>query len=149
MGKVRIGLIGVGNVARHHAMGYANTPNAEVYAVCDVNEERVKERAALWGATKTYTDYRDLLTDPNVDAVVPILMLTEEVGVPSFDFILELAEKYPEKPILVTYSGEKRYMDECKAYLEPQGIPTFPEVEQPFEVLSILSRCQRVLNRSH
>jgi predicted dehydrogenase len=69
MEKVRIGLIGAGNVARHHAMGYANTPNAEVYALCDVNEERMKERATLWGATKTYTDYRDLLADPNVDAV--------------------------------------------------------------------------------
>ena len=69
MEKVRLGLIGVGNIARLHALGYANAPHAELYAVCDVNESRVQQRAAEWGATKSYTDYRDLLDDPNVDAV--------------------------------------------------------------------------------
>jgi len=88
-----------------------------------------------------------VLKDPNIDAVVPILMLTKETGVPSYDFIIELRKKFPEKPILVTFSAEKQYMEECKASLEPRGIPTFPEIEQPFEVLSILSRCSRAMNR--
>ena len=88
-----------------------------------------------------------VLKDPNIDAVVPILMLTRETGVPSFDFIIELRKKFPEKPILVTFSAEKQCMEECKAFLEPLGIPTFPEIEQPFEVLSILSRCTRAMNR--
>lgn len=69
MAKVRIGLIGVGNIARLHALGYTNAPNAEVYAVCDVDEARVQQRAAEWGAQKAYTDYRRLLDDKNVDAV--------------------------------------------------------------------------------
>ena len=69
MDKVRIGLIGVGNVSRLHAAAYADTPRAEVYAVCDVNEDRVRERAKQWGAAKAYTDYQELLADPKVDAV--------------------------------------------------------------------------------
>jgi acetyltransferase len=88
-----------------------------------------------------------VLKDPNIDAVVPILMLTKETGVPSYDFIIELRKKFPEKPILVTFSAERQYMEECKAFLEPRGIPTFPEIEQPFEVLSILSRCSKAMNR--
>ncbi len=88
-----------------------------------------------------------VLKDPNIDAVVPVLMLTKETGIPSYNFILELAKKYPEKPILVTFSADKQYMEECKEFLEPQGIPTFPEIEQPFEVLSILYRCYRAMNR--
>ncbi len=88
-----------------------------------------------------------VLKDPNIDAVVPVLMLTKETGVPSYNFILDLAKKYPEKPILVTFSAEKQYMEECKEFLEPRGIPTFPEIEQPFEVLSILYRCQKAMNR--
>lgn len=88
-----------------------------------------------------------VLKDSNIDAVVPILMLTRETGVPSFDFIIELKKKFPEKPILVTFSAEKQYMEECKAFLEPRGVATFPEIEQPFEVLSILSRCTRAMNR--
>ena len=88
-----------------------------------------------------------VLKDPNIDAVVAVLMLTEDTGVPPFDFLVELARKYPEKPVVVTFSGDKRYEDECKAYLEPRGVPTFPEIEQPFEVLSILTRCARAMNR--
>ena len=52
METLHIGLIGVGNIARLHVRGYANTPNAEIYAVCDVNEKRVHQRAAEWGAKK-------------------------------------------------------------------------------------------------
>ena len=61
-----------------------------------------------------------VLRDPNIDAVVPILMLTRESGIPSYDFIIELAQKYPEKPIFVTFSGDKQYIEECKEYLENQ-----------------------------
>ena len=89
-----------------------------------------------------------VLKDPNIDAVVPVLMLTRDIGVPSFDFIFDLAKNYPEKPILVTYSGDRDCMEECKAFLEPRGVPTFPEIEQPFEALSILVRCQRAMRRA-
>lgn len=88
-----------------------------------------------------------VLKDPNIDAVVPILMLTEDTGVPPYDFILDLKNRYPDKLIMATFSADKKYMDECKAYLEPRGVPTFPEIEQPFEVLSILYRCARSMNR--
>ena len=88
-----------------------------------------------------------VLKDPNIDAVVPILMLTEDTGIPSYDFILDLKKRYSDKPLIVTFSADKKYMDECKNYLEPLGVPTFPEIEQPFEVLSILYRCAKAMNR--
>ncbi|MBA4397246.1 MAG: hypothetical protein C0394_07685 [Syntrophus sp. (in: bacteria)] len=88
-----------------------------------------------------------VLKDPNIDAVVPILMLTEDTGIPSYDFILDLKNRYPDKLIMVTFSADKKYMDECKNYLEPRGVPTFPEIEQPFEVFSILHRCVKAMNR--
>jgi len=90
-----------------------------------------------------------VLKDPNIDAVVPILMLTDETGVPSLDFILELAGRYPEKPIYVTFSADRKHMDAAKAYLEPKGVPTFPLIEEPFEVLSILDRCRRAMERPY
>jgi len=88
-----------------------------------------------------------VLQDPNIDAVVAILMLTREMGVPPFDFIVDLAKKYPEKPVLVGFSAAKDCLEECKAYLEPRGVPTFLDIEQPFEVLSILVRCYRAMTR--
>jgi acyl-CoA synthetase (NDP forming) len=77
--------------------------------------------------------------------VVTILLLTEETGIPPLDFIVELAGRYPEKPIYTTFSGDKRHMDDAKAFLEPRGVPTFPLIEDPFEVLSILAKCRRAM----
>jgi acyl-CoA synthetase (NDP forming) len=91
---------------------------------------------------------RAVLKDPNIDAVVPILLLTDDTGVPDLQFIVDLAAEFPEKPIYVTFTGEKKHMDAGKAFLEPQGVPTFPLIEEPFEVLSILARCREAMNRT-
>ena len=88
-----------------------------------------------------------VLRDPHIDAVVPILMITDETGVPDLQFVVDLARKYPEKPIYVTFSAEKKHMEAAKAFLEPKGVPTFPMIEEPFEVLSILTQCRRYMDR--
>ena len=116
---------------------------------------RMRNPVDIWAAASVKGveyGYREgmeiVLKDPNIDAVVPILLLSRITGIPSYEFIIDLAKKYQEKPILVSFSGDKECMDECKAYLEPRGIPTFPEIEQPFEVLSILYRCAKAMNRT-
>ena len=113
---------------------------------------RMRNPVDIWpAATATGVEYayregtEAVLKDANIDAVVMILMITEETGVPSLDFIVELAQRYPAKPLYVTFSGQKKHMDAAKAYLEPRGVPTFPLIEQPFEVLSILSRCRAAM----
>ncbi len=88
-----------------------------------------------------------LMRDKNIDAVVPILMLTDDVGVPPLDFLVRLAKKYPAKPLYVTFSAEKKHMEAAKAFLEPKGVPTFPLIEEPFTVLSILNRCRQAMKR--
>ncbi len=115
---------------------------------------RMRNPVDIWAAASVKGveyGYREgmeaVLKDPNIDAVVLILLLSRITGIPSYDFIVELAKTYPEKAILVSASGDKECMDECKAYLEPRGIPTFPEIEQPFEVLSILYRCRKAMDR--
>jgi acyl-CoA synthetase (NDP forming) len=115
---------------------------------------RMRNPVDIWASASVHGvefGYREgmeaVMKDPNIDAVVPILMLTEDTGIPSYDFILDLKNRYPDKPLIVTFSADKKYMDECKNYLEPLGVPTFPEIEQPFEVLSILYRCARAMNR--
>lgn len=89
-----------------------------------------------------------VLGDPRIDAVVSILMITDETGVPDLQFVVDLARKYPDKPLYITFSGQKQHMEAAKAFLEPRGVPTFPMIEEPFEVLSVLARCRRSLNRA-
>ena len=89
-----------------------------------------------------------VLKDPTIDAVVPVLMLADRMGLPkNFDFILNLVRKYPEKPVLVAFSGDQTCNEACKAFLEPRGVATFTTIEQPFEMLSILLRCARAMQR--
>ena len=66
---LNIGLIGAGKIADLHAPGYLDHPDARIYAVADNGRGVAERRAAEWGAEKTYTDYRAMLDDPNVDAV--------------------------------------------------------------------------------
>lgn len=104
--------------------------------------------ASVVGALEAYREGLEaVLKDPNIDAAVPILMLTDETGVPPLDFLVDLAKKYREKPILVTFSGERKHREAAKAFLEPRGVPTFPLIEDPFKVLSILARCRRAMER--
>ncbi|MDP8254247.1 MAG: Gfo/Idh/MocA family oxidoreductase [Candidatus Alcyoniella australis] len=67
--RLRIGIIGGGRIADMHAPGYLEHPRAEIYAVCDIDQATAERRADQWGASKTYTDYRALLDDPQVHAV--------------------------------------------------------------------------------
>ena len=88
-----------------------------------------------------------LMKDRNIDAIVLILVLVDEFGIPPLDFIVELANSYPEKLLYVTFTGMKKHMEAAKAFLEPRGVPTFPLIEEPFEVISILSRCRKAMKR--
>ncbi|MCX5734870.1 MAG: Gfo/Idh/MocA family oxidoreductase [candidate division NC10 bacterium] len=81
MEKLRIGLIGVGGISSLHAQGYKDNPTAEMYAVCDINAELLQRRAREWGAQQAYTDYRQLLADPKVDAVEVITPHHLHVGI--------------------------------------------------------------------
>lgn len=68
-GKLKFVLVGCGRIASLHAAGYENHPDAELYGVCDKNKARAEEFAKEYGAGKVYTDYRDVLADPEADAV--------------------------------------------------------------------------------
>ena len=67
--KIRFGIVGAGLWGEAHAEVYATHPWAELAAVCDLDLDRARKLAERFGAHKVYTDYRELVTDPDVDAV--------------------------------------------------------------------------------
>lgn len=103
---------------------------------------------AMHGYETAYGDALEaVLIDRNIDAVVVIMMLTTETGVPSFDFIADLAKKYKSKPVYVTFMGEHEHNVAAKNYLEPRGVPCYMLVEQAFDVLGKLAECRASMRK--
>ena len=68
---LRIGIIGSGFVSRFvHIPGFQLCPGVEVAIVCDATRDVAEAAAQTFGIPATSTDYRDVLQDPNVEAVV-------------------------------------------------------------------------------
>lgn len=69
MTKLRVGVIGAGSISQFHLEGYKQNSNVEIVAICDLNEQRAQEKAEKYGAKEVYTDYKELLSNPDIDAV--------------------------------------------------------------------------------
>jgi predicted dehydrogenase len=70
MDRVRLAIIGCGNISQLNARGYLQHPRCDVIALCDTVRTRAETRARQWGITpRIYTDYAEVLNDPQIDAV--------------------------------------------------------------------------------
>jgi predicted dehydrogenase len=67
--RVRVGVIGVGQIGKHHLDNYKKVPNAEVVAIADVNQAEAERVGALYGVPSIYTDFRQLLARDDIQAV--------------------------------------------------------------------------------
>ena len=81
--RINVAQIGTGRIARGHDMpGVWQYDYANLVAVCDVDSKRADDAKVLtdeyyseakgkkYNGTKAYYDYRELLNDPDIDAVV-------------------------------------------------------------------------------
>ena len=69
--SVRIALIGAGGRGRRVMTEFKRDENVKVHAVCDVYEPHLEQGLSAAGrGTKAYRDYRQVLDDPYVDAVL-------------------------------------------------------------------------------
>jgi predicted dehydrogenase len=69
MSKKKIGLIGAGSISDLHLQAYQGNEHAELYAICDLNQQRAEDKAKQYNIPNVYTDYHDLLANPEVEAV--------------------------------------------------------------------------------
>lgn len=67
--RVRWGVIGLGWFGEVHADNLAEMPDIELAALCTRRPERLNEIGDRLGVQRRYTDYRELLADPDVDVV--------------------------------------------------------------------------------
>ena len=66
---IRWGLIGVGWFGEVHAETLSTMPGIELAALCTRRPQRLAEVADRFQVAKRYTNYHDLLADPDIDVV--------------------------------------------------------------------------------
>jgi len=112
--RINIGIIGTGRIARDHDMaGVMRQSDARIIAVCDLDEHRVREARQLVEETyiarygrcdvdvKMYSDYEELLADPDIDAVM-ICTPDHWHAKPAVDAARAGKDIYLEKPTSLT-----------------------------------------------
>ncbi|HOJ10219.1 MAG TPA: Gfo/Idh/MocA family oxidoreductase, partial [Clostridiales bacterium] len=69
MDKIKVGIIGTGSISSVHINGYKALDNVELYAACDIDEEKVKKCAEKNNIKHVFTDYNEMLKLKELDAV--------------------------------------------------------------------------------
>lgn len=69
MKKIKVGIIGTGNISKCHIAGYKALDNVELYAACDINEKRAADCAKKNEIKHVFSDYNEMLKLDELDAV--------------------------------------------------------------------------------
>jgi predicted dehydrogenase len=111
--KIRIGLIGPGDRGTQIAREALACPNVEIVAFADVYTRRLEAAKQLAPAAKTYLDYRYLLEDKAIDAV--LIATPQHLHCEHFVASLDAGKHvYQEKTMAFTVSHAKRMRDAYK-----------------------------------
>ena len=71
MEKIKVAVVGVGNISGVHIESYLALPELfELYAFCDINKDRLEFMGKKYGVSRLYTDEAEMLAAlPELDAV--------------------------------------------------------------------------------
>jgi len=110
--KVKIGIIGVGQIGNMHLRGYEKLP-VEIVAAADINEEALKAAAETYSIPHTFTDFRKLLAMDEIQAVD--VCLHNNYHAPATIEVLKSGKHaYCEKPIAGSYADGKAMVEAAK-----------------------------------
>ena len=108
--KVKIGIIGVGQIGKNHLRKYRDIEAVEVIAASDVNEAELARVADEYGISNTYTNFRELLGREDVMAVD--VCMHNNLHAPATIAGLESGKHvFCEKPIAGSYVDGKAMVE--------------------------------------
>ncbi len=107
MSKVRIGIIGTGQIGKHHIHTYSAIEDAEIVGLCDVRLDEATRVAQQYNVPYVTSDYHELLRRDDIDAVD--VCLHNRLHMPVTIDALEAGKHvYCEKPMSWTYAESKQ-----------------------------------------
>src|SRR6266481_9340321 len=67
--RLRCAVIGAGGIGLDHLISLASCPRAASVAIAESHPQRAKEASERFRISRSYSDYRELLDQPDIDAV--------------------------------------------------------------------------------
>ena len=113
MEKVKIGVIGCGGIANtKHLPAHKANPASELVAFCDIIIERAEKAKEQYGdkTSKVYSDYKQLLSDKSIDAVLVLTHNSEHCRI-TVDALNAGKHVMCEKPMAMNYEEAKKMID--------------------------------------
>ena len=107
--KIRVGVIGVGQIGKQHLDNYSQIPGAEVVAIADINETEANRVAGLHTVPNVYTDFRALLQRDDIQAVDVCLHNNFHAGV-TVAALEAGKDVFCEKPMAGAYIDAERML---------------------------------------
>lgn len=99
---VRVGFVGVGQIAQHHLRTYRDVPGVQVVAACDTDAAALAKSASEYNIPFTTGDFRELIARDDIDAVD--VCLHNNLHAPVTIAALEAGKHvYCEKPMAGAY----------------------------------------------
>ena len=99
--NINIAVIGCSYMAELHMQGINAKEGASLYAVCDIDKEKAEASKEKLGAKIAVTDYRELVNDPEIDAVV--IVTPDQVHLEmTVAFLMAGKDVLCEKPMALT-----------------------------------------------
>ncbi len=107
--KIRLGIIGVGQIGKRHVAKYGEIAGAEIVAVADIDEAEAQRVAGQHGIEAVYADFRQLLARDDIEAVD--VCLHNNLHMPMTVAALQAGKHvYCEKPMAGAYCDALKMM---------------------------------------
>jgi myo-inositol 2-dehydrogenase/D-chiro-inositol 1-dehydrogenase/scyllo-inositol 2-dehydrogenase (NAD+) len=133
---VCVGVIGMGSAGRKHLRDYQSLPAVEVVGIVEADGTQLKAVGKEFEVETIYTDYRQLLDDPRLQAV--------SICTPPFlhrEMVVAAAERglhiHCEKPMALSLADCDAMIEACKkkdlilyVSFEPRQLPAFRRVKE-------------------
>lgn len=104
METIKVAIIGCGTIAKTaHIPAYLNHPNAEIKYFCDYYKENAERFVKEYGCGVAIQDYRDILSDPEIEAV-SVCTPNNAHAIVSIDCLRAGKNVLCEKPAARTYA---------------------------------------------
>ncbi|WP_310559635.1 Gfo/Idh/MocA family oxidoreductase [Flavobacterium sp.] len=113
-GKIRWGIIGLGNIAHQFAKDLSLVEDAELAAVASRNAEKSQEFATQHNCQKSYSSYEAIINDPEID-ILYIATPHSSHATLTINALQNNKHVLCEKPIALNYNDALQMIEASKA----------------------------------